>query len=249
MHAISLDTVNRRIDNRRVKLRFLSIFLVFVACSAAAQPADHSSLGVLIAPSRTVSVSKELRAALPKNVAIRLVRKTMLSPNGEQVIIYEAGDEYIPHSHVAILKDGKRVADLNLKQIFKHGALGEMYTLFQAAEFHRGDERRAFVAAFRNVGDGSGTVFVVVTESAGHYKVWKKATIQGPFKLPRSGEMEVWQARDSPGGEIDCVWCRHYYEVEFLKWVDGTLTRTRSIRTERPLDPNVIADKPIVIER
>lgn len=249
MHVISLDSENRRVHNRRVKRRFLLTMLMSVACSVVAQPSDHSSSGVLIAPRRTVKLSKELRAALSKDVVVRLVHKTMLSDRGEQVVIYEAGDEYVPHSHVAVLKDGKRVADLELSQIFKQDALGEMYTLFQAADVCTGGEKRAFVAAFHNVGDGSGTVFVFLTESAGHYNVWKKATIQGRFKLLRTGEIEIWQARDSPEGQTDCVWCAHHYEVESLKWMDGTLTRMRKIRTKRPLDPNVIADKPIVIER
>ena len=230
--------------------RHLLLFFLFsTVAMTSAQHSDTSSLGVLITPPTAVQVSKELRAALPKNATVRLVNSTTLAPGGEQVLVYETGNKYEPHSHIAVVKDGKRVDDFALTKLFQRYGIGDTYALFQASEVRTVDDRRAFVAAFRNIGDGSGTLFVVLTERDGHYDAWKKATTQGRLKILRSGDVEIWEAGDVPDGEINCVWCSRYYQVQTLKWQNGRLTKTRQTITRNTLNPSAVAERPIVIEK
>jgi hypothetical protein len=204
---------------------------------------------VLITPSAPVRVSKQLRAALPKNATVRLVSPTSLAASGEQVVVYERGSQYEPHSHVAVIKNNERVADYSLTQLFRRYGIVDTYELFQASEIRTSDDRGAFVTAFRNIGDGSGTLFVVLTERQGGYEIWKQATTQGRLRVLRNGEMELWSAGDVPDGKIDCVWCSRYYKVESFQWKVGIPAKLRQFITKRTLDPNAVADKPIVIEK
>jgi hypothetical protein len=226
---------------------FLS--LVVIALSVSAQQSDKSPLGVLITPPHAVRVSQELRAALPKNVTVRLLQQTTLGDQGEEVVVYERGDRYEPHSHVAVIKGGRRIADFSLTTLFKRYDIGDTYAFFQASEFRRANGQNAFVSAFRNVGDGSGTLFVIVTKSADNYETWKQATTQDRFKILRNGDIQVWDAGDVPEGEIDCVWCPRYYKVRTFHWLKGSPTSTTLFRTRRTIDPQSFADKAIEVEK
>jgi hypothetical protein len=45
------------------------------------------------------------------------------------------------------------------------------YTLSYASQFRLQDNINAFVAAFRNIGDGAGRSFVLITKTTGSYRV------------------------------------------------------------------------------
>lgn len=205
-------------------------------------------MGVLITPPHSVQVSKELRAILPKYSAVRLVQSTSLSEGGEEIIIYERGNWYEPHSHLAVVKNDKLVIDFSLVKLFGSD-IGETFVLFRAAEFGTPDNRKAFVAALRGFGDGSGTIFLVVTERNGGYQVWKRRTTEGLFKVLRTGDVEVWSGGTGPDGGIDCVWCPRYYDVQNFKWVDGAPIKVGQFTTKHILSPYAVADQAILIRR
>jgi len=203
-------------------------------------------LGVLVTPHHEVQVSKELRSVLPKNVTIRLVQLTQMALDGEQVVVYETGNQFEPHSHVAVVKSGQRTADFALTRLFQRDGVGESYELFNASQFLSVDNKNVFIAAFRNIGDGAGTLFVLLTERAGRYEVaWREGTNQGRFKVLRSGKIQVWDA----DGQAQCVWCAQQYNVTTFEWKDGGLSRINRFKTKHAFDPGPISDRPIVIEK
>jgi len=205
-----------------------------------------SPLGVLITPHREVQVSKALRSVLPKNATVRLVQLTKMALDGEQVVVYDTGNQFEPHSHVAVVKSGQRAADFALTRLFHRHGGGESYELFNASQFLSADNKNVFIVAFRNIGDGAGTLFVLLTERDGRYEVaWKERTTQGRFKVLRSGKIQVW---DSDGGGL-CVWCVQQYDVTTFEWKDGGLSRINHFKTKDALDPGPIADTPIAIEK
>lgn len=206
-----------------------------------AQQATESPLGVLITPHSEVRVSKELRAILPSKATVRLAQRTSMVAGGEEVVVYDAGDQFEVRAHVAVVRDGHRVADFSLTRLFRHR---ETYELFAATEFAGADRKNLFVTAFRNIGDGSGTIFLLLAARESHYEIaWKDHTTEGRFKLLRTGTIQVWDAED-----YECVWCPHHYDVNSFDWKDGRLAKVSHFRTEQELDPGEISEIPIVIE-
>ncbi len=203
-------------------------------------------LGVLITPHREIQVSKELRSVLPRTAKVRLVQQTKMAVDGEQVIVYDMGDQYEPHAHFAVVKNGQRTADFSLTKLFEEDGIGDSDELFSALQFQSADNKNVFVAAFRSIGDGSGTRFVVLTERDARYQVaWKDGATQGRFKVLRTGRIELWDAT----GEGTCVWCPQRYDVTTLEWKDGGLSRISRSTTKDALDPGPISAMPIVIEK
>lgn len=220
------------------------LLLLAIAHSAVSQTATLSLLGVLVKPHESLKVPAELRAAVPKKATIRLIQTTRLSGEGETVIIYDRGDQVYPTgSHIAIIKSGKRVADFSLVKVFEKQGVGDTYTLSQAAEVAMPDTHEAFVSAFRNVGDGAETLFVLLTESEGQYRVgWRRWASQAQLRVHEDGTYELW---DSNEGD-DCVWCAHHYEVCQFKWKVGSLIPLSHHETKDALDPSLFSERPIV---
>lgn len=210
-----------------------------------AQQAIETPLGVLITPHQEVRVSKQLRAILPPKSTARLVQPTSMGAGGEEVVVYDAGDQYEPHAHVAVVRDGHRVADFSVTKLFGRRHIGDTYELFAATQLALADGKHLFVAAFRNIGNGAGTIFVLLAERKSHYEIaWMEGTIQGRFKLLRTGAIQVWNAEN-----YECTWCPHHYDVNSFEWKDGRLAKVGHFRTQDQLDPGPISDRPIVIEK
>ena len=226
----------------------ICLYLVVLAGGIAyAQQAIKTPLGVVIKPPHAVLVSRQLRSLLPKGATVRLVQPTTMEANkSEEIVVYERGDEYDPRSHVALVRNGRRVVDFSLTRLFQQG---ESYAFFQASEFQIPDNAKAFVAAFRSIGDGSGTVFVLLTGHDGHYEVWKRTTVEGRLRVLRTGKIQLWDAGDAPEGEHDCVWCPRYYNVRTYRWANRTLSETGHFRTKHALDPEPVSDQAILVEK
>ncbi len=224
----------------------LILAVASVVSLAWAQQATESPLGVLITPHSEVRVSKELRAILPPKATVRLVQPTSMGTGGEAVVVYDTGSQYEPHAHVAVVKGGQRVADFSLTKLFQREDIGDAYELFAATEFAVADGKNLFMTAFRNIGDGAGTIFLLLAERESHYEIaWMDGTTQGRFKLLRSGTMQVW---DSAQDGV-CVWCPHHYDVHSFEWKSGRLAKIGHFTTEHELDPGPISETPIVIEK
>ena len=139
---------------------------------------------------------------------------------GEQIAVYETGDKYEPFTHLAVLRDGRR-----------------------AAEFQLDGSKNAFVSAYRNIGDGSGTIFLlVVPNGTGYALAMNRATVEGRFKVMPDRTIEIWDAEDR-----ECVWCPHQYKVSKMKWQSGSLATVNVHTTKHKISPYLISDSPIVI--
>jgi len=227
------------------RLSFILMLLAIVS-PGWAQQAIMTPMGVLVTPGSPLQVSKELRSVLPKNAAVRLVQPTTMAEDGEEVVIYETGNRIEPSPHLAVVKNGARAADFSLAGLFQQDGAGDDYTLFKASEFEWGEKKKAFIAAFRSIGDGSGTIFVLLTERDHRYvAAWKKETTQGRFKALRNGQLQVYDA----DGEGQCVWCPQHYKVSTFEWKDGRPAIVSRFTTKHALDPVSISDNPIAIEK
>jgi len=228
-------------------IRCCALFLLLcIGCSSLGQTATFSPLGVLIKPADKVEAPAEILAAIPKKVTVRLVKLTRLSSDGESVVIYDRGDQnYEPHTHIAVIRNGKRVADFSIIKLFEKQGVGDTYEFFLAAQFTTPDKQNAFIAAFRNIGDGSGTLFVLLINRQGQYIVsWHKAASQAQLRVRKDGGYQLW---DSDEGD-DCVWCAHHYEVSDYIWKNDTLFRRLHHDTKDALDPSQFSETPIEIE-
>lgn len=211
-----------------------------------AQRADMTPMGALIMPHPSVKVSTELKAALPKHRLVRLVQSTNMSEGGEQVVIYEKRGDFESDPHLAVVKNGRRVGDFRLTAVFNFDEMDSNYEFFKATVLESADRNDLFVAAFRNIGDGSATLFVFLAQRSGKYEVAAKfETEQGRVKVLRNGTIQIWNA---PAG-WECVWCPHHYKVTTYDWTDGKPARAGHFLTRHALDPEPMADNPIIFEK
>jgi hypothetical protein len=202
--------------------------------------------GAVVTPHAPIEVSAEMRALLPKDAIVRMVEQTKLAGTGETIAAYDVGSELKPDPHLIVLKD-KKVADtFRLATIFGKNDPGPGWVLFKASEFQLPQGKNMFVAAYRNIGDGAATVFVLVAEQGGDYKIfWDKLVSQGRFEVLRDGKMQVWGAAKDGA----CIWCPHVYKVTALEWKDGRVANAGRFETKRRLDPLLLADEAITIEK
>jgi len=119
--------------------------------------------------------------------------------------------------------------------------MGDSYELFKASQIPT-DGPQAFVAAFRNIGDGAGTLLVLLTLKNGQYRIWKHGITEGQLKVLKDGSIQVWGAE----GDGECVWCPQHYKVTTFEWKDGTPSEIRHYETKHALNPGPISENPIV---
>ncbi len=218
--------------------------LVFLACPCLAQSSSAGPLGVIVSPPKSVQVPPDLRSAIPAKSVIRMIQPTQFTSGGETFVIYERGNQYEPNTHIAVIKNQTRVADFNLVKLFAKDGVGETYALFQSAQLSLGPSRKGFIAAFRNIGDGAGTLFVLITESAGNFAVsWQEGAAQAQFQVRQGGAFQLWNANEGD----ECIWCPHHYDVTNFLWKDDALKRTSHFETKHLLSPYQYSEKPIRI--
>ena len=222
----------------------LLLLISALAQYALPQQANPSPLGVLITPPHQVVIPKGVRSALPPNALVRLFQPTTLAPDGEHMIVYERVRGFEPDSHLAVLKNRRLVADFSLIKLFEKEDIGDTYALFSASQFPTPDAGNAFVAAFRNIGNGAGTLFVLVTNTKGRYRViWQRRTTQGRLNVQQNGQIQLWDANVGD----DCTWCPHRYERTTFEWKDKRISKLNHWTTRHALDPGAISARPIII--
>lgn len=224
-----------------------TVFLLILVASAplAAQTRTWSPLGVLVSPQQPIHVPSDFRSVLPKNAKVRLLASTHLAIDGETSLVYDLG-KFGSHSHIAVIKSGRRIADFRLGDVFPPSAGAEDYTFIQAAETEEADRQHVLITAFQNVGDGSGTLFALLVIKNGAYEVnWKQGTHQGRFKEVDGGKVELWNGE----GDGDCVWCDEHYTVTTYIWRDGTFHALTHIETRKALGPYKVSVPAIVLAK
>ena len=173
-----------------------------------------------------------------------MIQPTQFTSGGETFVIYERGNQYEPNTHIAVIKNQTRVADFNLVKLFAKDGVGETYALFQSAQLSLGPSRKGFIAAFRNIGDGAGTLFVLVTESEGRFAVsWQEEASEAQFRVTREDAFQLWNADEGDA----CVWCPHHYEVTNYLWKGEALMKLSHFETKRLFSPYQFSERPIRI--
>jgi hypothetical protein len=216
------------------------IFALGVCIGAFAQEATMSPLGVLVSPSKPITPSERNRKILPPKSVVRLMQHTALANNGEDVLVYDNGDEFEPDPHICVIQNDALAADFSLVSIFKSSDISPSWTLFQASSF-ADTKAKGFVAVFRNIGNGAGSLFIVLTHQEGKYTVaWKARTSQGHLRISKV-RWELWDS-EMDGG---CTWCAHHYKISKLVWISGKLITKSSSISKRTFDPGSISNPAI----
>jgi hypothetical protein len=219
----------------------VSIFPGFSSSEdSIAQEANMSPLGVLVSPSKPITPSERIRKLLPPKSVVRLIQHTKLTDNGEEILIYDNGDRFEPDPHICVIGNDTLAADYGLASIFKSSDISTSWTLFQASSFDD-TNTKGFIAVFRNIGNGAGSLFIAVTHQEGKYIVaWKARTSQGHLRISK-GSWELWDS-EMDGG---CTWCAHHYKISKLVWISGKLISKSSAISKRTFDPESISNPAI----
>lgn len=223
---------------------------VCVAVPVFSQNSTWSPLGVFVRPAKEIKVPDEIQRVIPANVVVRWMQQTHLSSEGEISLIYDTGDEFEPKAHFAFVQGGILIGDFRLAEALLNPGESlddfvDSHALFQAAEIPLQTGRRGLLAAFRNIGDGSATVFALITEKGEKYSfAWSDWTTQAQFRISPKGAFQVWNSDDGD----NCVWCTHHYKVANFVWKNGTLIKLSQYTTKRELSPYQFSENPIVVK-
>ncbi|MGO8933908.1 MAG: hypothetical protein ACLPTZ_26405 [Beijerinckiaceae bacterium] len=223
---------------------------VCLACPVLAQSSTAGPLGVLVHPAQEIKPPDEVQKAIPANVVVRWMQQTHLSSEGEISLIYDTGDEFEPKAHFAFVRDGIRMGDFRLAEALLNPGESlddfvDSHALFQAAEIPLQTGRKGLLAAFRNIGDGSATIFALITQKDGKYSfAWSDWTTQAQFRIGPKGAFQVWNSDDGD----NCVWCTHHYEVANYVWKNDTLVKLSHYATKHALSPYQFSENPIVVK-
>lgn len=218
--------------------------LAILAYPGPAQTSSAGPLGVLVSPPKRLQVPPDIRSTIPAKSVVRLIQPTQLTGDSEIIVIYDLGDEHEPNAHIAVIKDHARVADFSLVKLFG-GDIGDTFALFQSAQLSLSPSQNGFIAAFRNIGDGAGTLFVLITENGEKFKVaWQKGATQAQFQVHAGGTFQLWDSH----GDGDCIWCPSHYEVTNFVWKNDTLAKVSSFATKHALSPYQFSEKPILLK-
>lgn len=234
----------------RMNRAWIFALSVCAAFPVLAQNSTWSPLGVLVHPAEGVKVPDEVQKAIPANVVVRWMQQTHLSSEGEISSIYDTGDEFEPKAHFAFIKNGARIGGLRLAGalVNQGGSLDDFvdnFALFQAGEIPLQTDHKGLMAAFRNIGDGAATIFVLITEKDGKYSfAWSDWTSQAQLRIGPKGAFQVWNSIEGD----NCVWCTHHYEVASYVWKNETLVRISHYNTKHVLSPYQFSENPIVVK-
>lgn len=224
-----------------------ALSLALLACLAFpvfAQSSTAGPLGVIVSPPKRLRVPPDIQSAIPSKSIVRLIQPTQLTGDGEIVVIYDLGDQYEPNSHIAVIKDHARVVDFSLVKLFGDD-IGDTYALFQSAQLSLTPSRNGFIAAFRNIGDGAGTLFVLIIGNGRQFAVaWQKGASQAQLQVRPGGTFQLWDA----DGDGECVWCPQHYKVTSFVWKNEALTKVSSFNTKHTLSPYQFSEKPILLK-
>jgi hypothetical protein len=226
------------------------LLLAGLSCACFAQNSTWSPLGVLVHPAEEIKVPDEIHKVIPANVVVRWMQQTHLSSEGEISLIYDTGDEFEPKAHLAFMRNGILIGDFRLAAAFLNEGESlddfvDNNALSQAAEIPLQTGRRGLLAAFRNIGDGSATIFALITEKDGKYSfAWSDRTSQAQFRIGPKGVFQIWNSDDGDNS----VWGAHHYEVTNYVWKNGTLAKLSHYTTKHTLSPYQFSENPIVVK-
>jgi hypothetical protein len=118
-------------------------------------------------------------------------------------------------------------------------------------EFDMAPTQKALAIAYTFSGDGTGSLFLVVTWTGSYQVVFKKSVGQGRMVLD-SGTVELWErtfgkyASRPDSVHYECEWCDHRYLITRFTWRNGVYAKAGSKRTKKAYDPAEITAIPLV---
>jgi hypothetical protein len=234
--------------NRTVIHATFSIALSFgllPACSAAVPNCKTASLwltpfGSFGTPAPRISIPANIRSQLPHFVAARQVLHSHLSPQGEQVIIYDSEkDDDAPLPQLAFVVRGKVATAFDAAE---EGTDRGGFERFQSAcEFNAAPNVRAIAFAYTSAGDGAGSAFAIVMWRSGHYQtVFRLQGDQSQLVLSQNS-ITLWN-NEGTGG---CIWCPSKYETVRYSWQNGTYVKTSTNKRKMLFDPAFVSGTPL----
>ena len=202
-------------------------------------------MGVIQLPGPAVKAPKAIRALLPRDAEVRLLQRLNLNPR-DTLVVYdrpepgEAGDPIeIRYPVVLVLRQNHVVGRFSLKARATDDA---DWVFLEAGEVPLSGEKFGIALAFRSLGDGAGSLFLVISPEQVKYRiVLRKLIDQGRLRADQDANLEFWDA----GDEGECIWCPHRYKILAYKWDGAHFTQVRKTTTCRKLSPDVMTDKPV----
>lgn len=218
----------------------VALFLILWIPAAQAQKLPVGPMGLFQPPQPRIRVPRSIRAALPKQALIKMVHDSELVP-GDAFVLYERDDMFSPDPVLVILRNRHVLQRWHLPALLD----GDRdYVFVAGARFRLLPQKEALAVAFRNIGDGSGTLlFMIALEHAKYRVVLKQSTAQGRLEANDNGEVRVWSA----AYDGKCVWCDHSYDITKYEWSGSALIAAGKKNTKRALDPAVIGVRPIIV--
>ena len=202
-------------------------------------------LGVFQLPRRPVKAPKTIRALLPRGAKVRLLQNLTLSP-ADVLVVYDSLDADSSSSFMDIRYPVVLVVRANhlVERISVRRRTNDDpdWAFLEAGEVRLSSDLGAIALAFRSMGDGSASLYLVIAPQGQKYHtVLNKITGQGRLRADDEGNLELW---DANFGE-ECVWCDHGYTILTYRWRGLHLARVRKAGTCRTIDPDAMTDKPI----
>lgn len=202
-------------------------------------------MGVVQLPRDSVNAPKAIRALLPHDAQVRLLQPLTLNPQ-DTLVVYdtpepgEANDLLeLGYPTVLVLRQKHVVGRLSLKARAQDDP---DWVFLEAGEIHLAKEKAGVVLAFRSVGDGAGSLFLVMSPEGGKYQtVLKKLTAQGRLRADQDTNLELWDADE----RAECIWCPHPYNIVAYRWDRSHFSQLRKTTSCRKLSPDAMTDKPV----
>jgi hypothetical protein len=184
--------------------RLVQFFLLALPLIGAEQ--EIAPLGQIVSPKDGITVQESKYLAPNSIVRARF-------QFGESIaIIYDLHPrppDYNPH--IAIYENNQIAADFDLKNIDEYA---ESYVFVDAKQFITPLQETGIAAAFRNAGDGAGSIFVAIAGLKNKWEItFLKRCTQARLTISHDGDilalLSVYDPEDN-----DCTWCPHRYQKE-----------------------------------
>ena len=183
----------------------------------------------------------ELKAFIPSGFTLRATMMTKMAPNGEEIFLYDDGEDVFPEIHLHALHDRKDFSLFDRNIMAVRGLL--------PVTLHDGTQLLGF--AYGRAGDGADTRFVIFSfENQGYRSIFERATTEGRMRVLSSSPLrfEVWSADETmdKAGE-SCVWCAHRYRVITYEFNGDSFDVIGMRTTRKYLDPSEVANGTFIV--
>lgn len=236
------------------------VFLVPIAkCHGAtggceSSPRTIGPFGAMDRPTPPVLISTEISSQLPQVRSIRGLQQTRLGPSGEQIIMYDTSKEDTgPDPRVAIVVHGVLTEVYDVSKLVEYGDAAIYAT---SCEIDLSPTQRALAIAYTLAGDGTSSVFLILTWSAaGHYALVFHRTVGQGRIIFGSQTLELWESTRGKyytrpeSSKFECEWCDHQYLITEFEWRNGEYVKTRSKTTRTAYNPAEISGTPLQVKR